>query len=315
LRAAATTTFRTAAEVSSPESVSLSGGANLKLDQGLWSLRHSIQVRRPEGDIAGEVTGRLLDSAGGLRSTLDGRSRLRVADIRGVLSLLDSVDLSVPPDMVEGLAGSMLASVDIGGTSERPHALIDLAVRELGSRLSPHTGALNATLAVDAQGVNVRQLQATVATAGCPCKVRLQLAADGTALIDTEPLAPLPAPPQVALATTAIDSQEPLLYHKTTWRPWYEGALQDHPGCLDVLFCNRRGEVTEGTFHNLVVEQHGRLVTPSVACGLLPGTLREELLAKGVVVERRITREELLAAPRLWLINSVRGWRRVVLCG
>ena len=116
-------------------------------------------------------------------------------------------------------------------------------------------------------------MQATVATAGCPCKVRLQLAADGTALIDTEPLAPLLAPPQVALATTAIDSQEPLLYHKTTWRPWYEGALQDHPGCLDVLFCNRRGEVTEGTFHNLVVEQHGRLVTPSVACGLLPGTI------------------------------------------
>jgi outer membrane protein assembly factor BamA len=162
VRAAGTTTFRTATEASSPESVSLSGGADLKLDQGLWSLRHSIQVRRPEGDIAGEVTGRLSDSAGGLQSTLDGRSRLRVADIRGMLFLLDAGDVSVPPDLVEGLAGSMLASVDIGGTIDSPHALIDVAVRELRARLSPHQGVLDATLAVDANGVDVRQSLTTL---------------------------------------------------------------------------------------------------------------------------------------------------------
>jgi outer membrane protein assembly complex protein YaeT len=162
VRAEGTTTFRPENGASSPQGVSLSGGADLKLDQGLWSLRHSIQMRRPEGDIAGEVTGRLLQSAGGLQSTLDGRSRLRVGDIRDMLFLLDSVDVSVPPDLVEGLAGSMLAGADIGGTIERPHAQIDLAVRELRAQLSPHTGALNATLAVDAHGVNVRQLEGSL---------------------------------------------------------------------------------------------------------------------------------------------------------
>ncbi len=147
-------------------------------------------------------------------------------------------------------------------------------------------------------------------------KVRLLLAADGAITVTAEALpsrASLTAPARVTLAAEAIDSREPLLYHKTTWRPWYEGVLERHPGCLDVLFCNRRGEITEGTVHNLVVEKAGRLVTPPVSCGLLPGTLRRELLERGVVNEAVLRREDLYAARRLWLINSVRGWRRVIL--
>ncbi len=161
-----------------------------------------------------------------------------------------------------------------------------------------------------------RKLHAAVGDQQHHCKVRLLLATDGTTTVSVDRL-PVPArqstPPQVTLATTVIDRHEPLLYHKTTWRPWYAEVLQDYPGCLDVLFCNAQDEVTEGTFHNLVVEKAGRLVTPPVACGLLPGTLREELLERGILTEEPVTRMELLSAPRLWLINSVRGWRRVVL--
>jgi para-aminobenzoate synthetase/4-amino-4-deoxychorismate lyase len=134
--------------------------------------------------------------------------------------------------------------------------------------------------------------------------------------ITTAPLAsrpPAAGPATVALAAAPVDSREPLLYHKTTWRPWYDGVLDRYPGCVDVLFCNRRGEVTEGTIHNLVVERDDRLLTPPVASGLLPGTLRGELLATGVLEEAVIRREELSAAGRMWLINSVRGWRRVKL--
>jgi para-aminobenzoate synthetase/4-amino-4-deoxychorismate lyase len=121
----------------------------------------------------------------------------------------------------------------------------------------------------------------------------------------------MPAPARVALTVEAVDSAEPLLRHKTTWRPWYDGVLEQHPGCLDVIFCNERGEVTEGTVHNVVVERDGRLVTPPVECGLLPGTLRAELLERGVLTEGVVTRQELRAVRRLWLINSVRGWRRL----
>ena len=64
---------------------------------------------------------------------------------------------------------------------------------------------------------------------------------------------------------------------------------------------------------NVGVEIDGRRVTPPIACGLLAGTLRAELLSKGEIVEGRVTIDDLLAAPRLWLINSVRGWCPVAL--
>jgi para-aminobenzoate synthetase/4-amino-4-deoxychorismate lyase len=159
-----------------------------------------------------------------------------------------------------------------------------------------------------------RQLHAATPGGEGRYKVRLLLAADGTVSVTPEPLAPrvfAAAPPRVALAAACIDSREPLLQHKTTWRPWYDGVLEQHPGCLDVLFCNESDEVTEGTRHNLVVERNGRLVTPPLSAGLLAGTLRQELLDRGHLAEATITRQELLAARRLWLINSVRGWQRV----
>jgi para-aminobenzoate synthetase/4-amino-4-deoxychorismate lyase len=161
-----------------------------------------------------------------------------------------------------------------------------------------------------------RRLRAVRPGGAGPHKIRLLLARDGTATLTTTPLlrpGPAQSPARVGLATAGIDSSEPLLRHKTTWRPWYDGVLERHSGCLDVLFYNERDEVTEGTIHNLVVERAGRLITPPVTCGLLPGTLREELLAQGVLTEELVKRGELFAARRLWLINSARGWRRVVL--
>jgi para-aminobenzoate synthetase/4-amino-4-deoxychorismate lyase len=62
-----------------------------------------------------------------------------------------------------------------------------------------------------------------------------------------------------------------------------------------------------------VITRGGVRVTPAVECGLLPGTLRAELLASGQIVEGRITKEDLASADEIWLINSVRGWMRAVL--
>ena len=157
-----------------------------------------------------------------------------------------------------------------------------------------------------------QQLLAAAPAGGGRHKVRLLLANDGATTITTEPLPAQRYAPagRVEFASAPIDSAEPLLCHKTTWRPWYDGALERHPGCLDVLFYNERDEVTEGTVYNLVIDKAGRLVTPPLTSGLLPGTLRQELLARGLLVEEVVPRQELLAARRFWLINSVRGWRR-----
>jgi para-aminobenzoate synthetase/4-amino-4-deoxychorismate lyase len=69
--------------------------------------------------------------------------------------------------------------------------------------------------------------------------------------------------------------------------------------------------VTEGANNNIVVQINGELFTPPLDSGLLPGTFREELLADGKIRERIITRKELEQATDVFLINSVRKWRKV----
>jgi para-aminobenzoate synthetase/4-amino-4-deoxychorismate lyase len=144
-------------------------------------------------------------------------------------------------------------------------------------------------------------------------KVRLLLARNGALELEAAPINPDPqgAELTVTFASAAVDSADPFLYHKTTHRPLYAAELTRRTDCVDVIFTNERGEVTEGANHNLVARIDGRLVTPPLFCGLLPGTLREELLERGELVESVIMREELARAEELWLINSVRGWRRV----
>jgi para-aminobenzoate synthetase/4-amino-4-deoxychorismate lyase len=66
--------------------------------------------------------------------------------------------------------------------------------------------------------------------------------------------------------------------------------------------------VTESTIANIIAEIDGRKVTPPVACGLLPGTFRAQLLEDGTIAEELITIDQLRSAPRMWLINSVREW-------
>ena len=74
-----------------------------------------------------------------------------------------------------------------------------------------------------------------------------------------------------------------------------------------MLLWNEVGELTETTMGNLVVRLDGRLVTPPVTCGLLPGTFRAQLLADGEVGEQVIPRSVLDRADGGWMVNSVRG--------
>jgi para-aminobenzoate synthetase/4-amino-4-deoxychorismate lyase len=78
-------------------------------------------------------------------------------------------------------------------------------------------------------------------------------------------------------------------------------------GFFDTLLYNERGEVTEFTKGNLVVELDGQRLTPALSCGLLPGTLRAELLARGEVREALLQRADMERASALWFVNGVRG--------
>ncbi|WP_276522284.1 aminodeoxychorismate synthase component I [Kallotenue papyrolyticum] len=145
-----------------------------------------------------------------------------------------------------------------------------------------------------------------------PRRVRLLVGCDGTPRVESRPLEPLPPEPlPVALARAPVCSTERWLYHKTTYRAIYEAHRAEQAQVYDVLLWNEAGELTEFTTGNLVLELDGRCWTPPLAAGLLPGTQRAEALAQGQIAERRLTRDDLRRATRIWLINSVRGWVEV----
>jgi para-aminobenzoate synthetase / 4-amino-4-deoxychorismate lyase len=143
-----------------------------------------------------------------------------------------------------------------------------------------------------------------------PHRVRMTVGRAGEIDIACEPLRPLADPVRVGVAAEPVDSREPLLYHKTTRRDVYARAAAGRPDCDDVLLVNERGELTESTVANLVVELDGARWTPPLVCGLLPGVYRAELLRRGEVRERVLRPEDLARADAVWLVSSVRRWRR-----
>jgi branched-subunit amino acid aminotransferase/4-amino-4-deoxychorismate lyase len=147
-----------------------------------------------------------------------------------------------------------------------------------------------------------------------PTKVRLLLGQDGEMTTQLQPLPvqnnALPLP--VCLARTPIDSNDIWLCHKTSRRQVYEQALAACPAGYDVILWNERGEITEASSSNVIVELDGHLITPSVSSGLLAGTYRRYLLEQGYIQEGLVTTADLKRAPRLILINSVRKWCEAV---
>ena len=140
-------------------------------------------------------------------------------------------------------------------------------------------------------------------------RIRLLVGRNGRVHTEAFPLGePRIAPVAVKFASCAIDDHDPLVFHKTTARSRYDVELERCRPCDDVILWNSRGEVTESTVANIVVFSGGKHWTPPREAGLLAGTLRGELISKGQLFERTITKDELAAADSFALINSVRGW-------
>ncbi len=122
--------------------------------------------------------------------------------------------------------------------------------------------------------------------------------------------------PRVVFSRKQVDRENPYLYHKTTCRTLYNRERQavEKQGCYDVLFTNKEDEVTEGAISNLFLRTGSSevLLTPPIACGLLPGTFRQMLLDRGRAVEQILTIADL-EKGEVYVANSVRGLIRVEL--
>jgi len=151
-----------------------------------------------------------------------------------------------------------------------------------------------------------------------PRKVRLLLNPDGELHLANEllPETSVTKPLRIRIASNRTDPQDAMLFHKTTHRPLYAAAFKaaTQAGFDDVLFLNLRGEVTEGSIHNIFIEKDGRLLTPPVECGLLAGVHRRHLLeTRPDVSERVLHLEDLGHADAIYLSNAVRGLRPAVI--
>ena len=117
----------------------------------------------------------------------------------------------------------------------------------------------------------------------------------------------------VEISPITLRSDEVLLSHKTTWRPWFDDAMRRIRlgEVYDELFFNELGQLCEGARTNVAVEIGGELFTPPARCGLLGGVYRAKLLSDGVCAEKILTRADLLRAEKIYCFNSVRGMKRV----
>ncbi len=136
-------------------------------------------------------------------------------------------------------------------------------------------------------------------------RLRLLLAPGGEIALQLSPLPQAPeGPAAVAIVPLPVEPGDWRLFHKTGDRAFYDEARRA-TGRFECLFERADGLLTEGSFTSLFVEREGKLLTPPARLGLVPGTLRAELLESGMAQEVELTRNDLETG---FLVgNSLRG--------
>ncbi len=137
-------------------------------------------------------------------------------------------------------------------------------------------------------------------------KIRLLMDYLGNLEISLQEIKDNPEKIKIKISDKIINSNDIFLYHKTTNRELYD----KEPDCI---FFNENGELTEGAIYNIFIEKHGILYTPPALCGLLAGVYRQYLIGNKDVIEKKIYKQELINADKIFLCNSVRGLMEAIL--
>jgi len=142
------------------------------------------------------------------------------------------------------------------------------------------------------------------------------IAADGFLRVFVEPLPPaLPASVELGRSLETVRfSGNPLNRFKTlsyleNLRLAEEARRR---GLFEVLALNEQGHLSDGGRTSLFVVLGGRIWTPPVGEGALPGIARRVLLEARLAAEATLTWQDLEAAESVFLANAMRG---VILVG
>jgi para-aminobenzoate synthetase / 4-amino-4-deoxychorismate lyase len=145
-------------------------------------------------------------------------------------------------------------------------------------------------------------------------RIRLTLAVSGrfATEISAHPNEPLDI--RIWLTDDRTWSNDPFRRHKTTRREPYDrlyAQAREH-GFQDVIFTNEKGEITEGAVSNVFIERDGKMLTPPLTSGVLPGALRRHILETRDRAEEEVLHvDDLKYADAIYLCSSLRGLRRV----
>ncbi len=213
-----------------------------------------------------------------------------------------------------------LTSVDPGFTLFETMLLLGGRPRHFKrhlERLRVSAMALGFAIDVPSVAAQVNQYVAALANS-TDQRIRMDLGHDGSLRLAHSPITGVgDKPVDLLLAEAPVPSAERgLLGHKTSLRGTYDRAIQralEH-GAFDTVFFNPRGEVTEGARSNVLVRLGGVWCTPPLECGVLPGVMRQRLLAmRPTVREQVISIEDLTKADEIAICSSLRGILRAKL--
>lgn len=133
----------------------------------------------------------------------------------------------------------------------------------------------------------------------------------GNLTVQCLPMPPTPQHVRLVLARQPIVCHPQWLLHKTTFRTPYEQFDAIRGDAFDVLLTNTNGLLSETCRGNLVIELHGRCLTPTLqqttGSNFLPGVHRQLLLRDNTVQEAALKPQDLQDASRIWVCNSLRG--------
>ena len=111
------------------------------------------------------------------------------------------------------------------------------------------------------------------------------------------------------LSSVRRNETSPFTYHKTLnyGDCLLEKRAAKARGIDEPVFLNLKGNISEGACTNVFFVKRGRVITPSVSSGLLPGILRSYICSVCEVEERAIDPLEVSECEEMFLTNSLLG--------
>lgn len=212
------------------------------------------------------------------------------------LLALDGQPVALDLHLARMNEGAERLGLDAGKLAEEEIAAAMVGLLE---RAGLATGRARVRLAMSAGAGNLRCLEA-----GC----------DGLLWMTAAACPPPPVSMTMVMADFPHNERSPLSGIKCASYAENLIALDQarRAGADEALFLNTRGELCEAATANVFLVRGGKLFTPPLSSGCLPGTMRARVMARIAVDEVVLTADDLAAADEVFVTSATRGAVAVV---